>query len=509
MSHQSPRTSLAMERLWKVMAEEGDSGRPRLRFAPYGLVVLAAVIGLAARIAAEPLLENRSVFLFFVPALLIGSARAGLRGGLFATALGLAAGLGLLHRYDVPWTVAVDAPLFVALGVAIAIGGERLRTAQRQALETHRHLLERDAYLRSLLNTVPDAMVVIEEHGLMQSFSPAAEKLFGWKANEVVGRNVSMLMPTPDKEAHDAYLERYQRTGEKRIIGKGRIVLAQRKDGTTFPMELFVGEMSTGAHKYYTGFIRDLTIQEDAKSRVQKLQAELVHISRLSAMGEMAATLAHELNQPLSAISNYLNGARRLLEREQPGNRAAEAMEKAAEQALRAGQIIRRLREFVARGESERRIENLPTLLDEASELALVGARERGVRVKLRRSPLIGDVMADKVQIQQVVLNLIRNALEAMEGCARRDLLITVEPEADDMARVTVSDSGPGISPEIADQLFQPFVTTKGAQGMGVGLSICRTIIEAHGGRIWTEPSPEGGAAFHFTLRCAETGEPG
>src|SRR4051812_28609819 len=199
MSYGSPRTTWAMQRLWEAMAEgSGDGGRPALRWAPYVLVGLAVLIGLVARIAFEPVLGNRSAFLFFVPALLIGSALAGLRGGLVATALGAAAGLVLLQRYNVHWNVAVDAPLYAALGVAIALGGERLRTAQQQAVETHKHLVERDAYLQSLLNTVPDAMVVIEDHGLVQSFSPAAEKLFGWKSNEVVGRNVSMLMPTPD-----------------------------------------------------------------------------------------------------------------------------------------------------------------------------------------------------------------------------------------------------------------------------------------------------------------------
>jgi two-component system sensor kinase FixL len=496
-----------MERLWQAISEGGAEERsiePGLL--PYLLAAATAGAGLAARILFEPWLGDRGAFLFFVPALLIGAFAGGLWCGLAATLIGLTVGTLLLNRYGVPMSSAVEAPLFAALGVMIALGGERMRKAQREADQTNLHLLERDAYLQSLLNAVPDAMVVIEEHGLIQSFSPAAEKLFGWRSHEVIGRNVSMLMPSPDREAHDGYLSHYHRTGEKRIIGIGRVVVAQRKDGSTFPMELAVGEMSTGGHRYYTGFIRDISVQKDAESHVQKLQAELVHISRLSAMGEMAATLAHELNQPLSAISNYLNGGRRVLRRDNPDSRAVEAMDKAAEQALRAGQIIRRLREFVAKGESERRIENLPSLIDEASELALVGVRERGVRVLTRRDPKVKEVMADKVQVQQVVLNLIRNALEAMEPCEKRELIVAIGKE-DDMAKVSVIDTGPGISPEIADQLFQPFVSTKGEQGMGVGLSICRTIIEAHGGRIWTEPSPTGGAAFHFTLRRADIEE--
>jgi len=182
-----------------------------------------------------------------------------------------------------------------------------------------------------------------------------------------------------------------------------------------------------------------------------------------------------------------------------PRERLQDAIEKAGEQALRAGEIIRRLRDFVARGETERRLESLPKLIEEAAALALVGAKEHGVRVLFRFSPGIDMVLADKVQIQQVVLNLIRNALEAMDEAPKKILDVCIDPAADDLARVTVADTGSGISPDVADQLFQPFVTTK-RTGMGVGLSISRTIIEAHGGRLWAEENPGGGTRFCFTL---------
>ena len=280
------------------------------------------------------------------------------------------------------------------------------------------------------------------------------------------------------------------RTGERRIIGIGRVVVGQRKDGSTFPMELAVGEMRTGTQHFFTGFIRDLTERQQTEARLQELQAELVHVSRLTAMGEMASALAHELNQPLSAIANYMKGSRRLLENnaDERAGQVRDAMDKAADQALRAGQIIRRLRDFVARGESERRVEDVKKLVEEASALALVGAKDKGVRVRFEFAPRVDFVLADKVQIQQVLLNLMRNAIEAMEGGERRELVVSTAATPDNMVEISVADTGTGIAPEIGAQLFQPFVTTK-AQGMGVGLSISRTIIEAHGGSIAPRPN--------------------
>jgi two-component system sensor kinase FixL len=309
-------------------------------------------------------------------------------------------------------------------------------------------------------------------------------------------------MPAPHREAHDGYLQRYYHTGERRIIGIGRIVVGERKDGSTFPMELAVGEMRGKDGRYFTGFIRDLTERQEAERRLQEMQAELVHVSRLTALGEMASALAHELNQPLSAISNYVTGSRQLLAREgSDPEKVRDALERASEQALRAGQIIRRLREFVARGETDKEVERLPKLLEEASALALVGAREHGVLVRFDLDPAAELVIADKVQVQQVVLNLIRNAIDAMEGSARRELRIATHGKGD-MIEVEVADTGPGISDEVAQRLFHPFVTTK-ETGMGIGLSISRTIIESHGGRIAAERNPGGGATFRFTLRAA------
>ena len=474
----------------------------------YGIAIGAVVLAYAARALFEPILLREAPYLFFVPAIVVAAGIGGLGPGVLATALSLAlsfavAGLPATTPADI-----VNASFFVMIGLGVAWGGEQLQRSRLRAAASQRSMLQREAHLQSILDTVPDAMIVIDERGIMQSFSIAAERLFGHRAADMVGQNVKLLMPAPYRENHDGYLARYLQTGEKRIIGVGRVVVGERKDGTTFPMELAVGEMRSGNQRFFTGFVRDLTEGQETEARLQELQSELVHISRLTSMGEMASTLAHELNQPLSAIANYLKGSRKLLEQASDPRAAMvrDAMEKAAEQALRAGEIIRRLRDFVSRGESERRVESAKKLIEEASALALVGAKDLGIKVRFVLDPDVDLVLADKVQIQQVLLNLIRNAIEAMEAASNRELIIATRPAEDDMLAISVSDTGHGIAPDVRDQLFQPFVTTK-RHGMGVGLSISRTIVESHGGQIQVEPNPAGGTVFCLTLRAVNKEE--
>jgi len=381
------------------------------------------------------------------------------------------------------------------------IGVSKVARDLSEVARVDHELRRREALLRSILDTIPDALVVIDGGGLIQSFSTAAERLFGYRPEEVAGRNVNILMPSPYREAHDGYIARYLATRERRIIGIGRIVVGQRKDGSTFPMELAVGEVELHGARLFTGFVRDLTERQQHERRLGELQSELIHVSRLSELGHMASALAHEVNQPLTAMTNYLNGLRRLLA---AGNQQAaqQAMERIAEQANRAREIIQGLRALARKGETQKRVESLPKIIEEASALALVGMGQR-LKLEIRIADDAAEAVIDKIQIQQVLLNLIRNAAEAMAGSPRCELSITTARAAG-MVEISVVDTGPGLPVSVRARLFQPFVTTK-PTGMGVGLSVCRTIVEAHGGELRAEDAIGGGTVFRFTVPHPES----
>lgn len=362
---------------------------------------------------------------------------------------------------------------------------------------------ERETRLRSILDTVPDAIITINEFGIIKSFSRAASRIFGYEFAEVVGKSVKMLMPSPYREQHDGELEHYRQTGERRIIGKGRIVVGQRRDGSTFPMELSVGEVHGGVRRLFTGFVRDITEKQSTERRLQELQSELLHVSRLSAMGQLTAAIAHELNQPLTAISNYVAAAKRTLDSEGSGSdavvRVQNMIDKAAAQTLRAGRIIRNIRDFVEKRESNRAPENLSKIVEEALALAFVGATDMNIKVKLNLDATLPPVLVDRIQIQQVLINLIRNSIDAMLSAQTRELLLASGRGDPGFANVTVHDTGPGLSPHISKRLFQPFQTTK-EKGLGMGLTICQAIVEAHGGRIWLDEDMSSGTSFGFRV---------
>jgi two-component system sensor kinase FixL len=362
---------------------------------------------------------------------------------------------------------------------------------------------ESNSRLAAIVSSSNDAIVGKTLDGVVTEWNRSAEIILGYSADDIIGKSISLTLPPGHDEETAAILERIKR-GERVEHFETR---RRRKDGEIIDVSVTVSPVwdSSGRLLGASKVLRDITERQQTRQRLHDLQAELIHISRFTALGEMASMLAHELNQPLTAVANYLNGGRRLLEGGQTGSipMVREALERAAEQALRAGQIIRRLREFVSRGESERRVENLAKLIEEASALALVGAKEAGVRMSFNFDTRVAFVLADKIQIQQVLHNLMRNAVEAMQETSRRELAVSTRQLDHETVGVDVSDTGSGVAPEIAEQLFQPFVTTK-RQGMGVGLSISRTIVESHGGRLWAEPNVGGGTVFRLTLKTIE-----
>lgn len=357
-------------------------------------------------------------------------------------------------------------------------------------------------HLRSILASVPDGMIVIDEKGKILAFSAAAEKLFNYKEEDVIGADVSLLMGGHDEVNHQNYIDSYLETGKRHIIGVGRVVSAKRSDGALFPIDLKIGEAKVGDRYLFTAFVRDLSEQRRNELRMQEMQAELVHFSRMSAVGTMASALAHELNQPLTAVANYLEAARDLLESDSENAREIlhEALDEASRQAVRAGEIVRKLRGYVSRGEIDARSVPLKPLLIDSIALARISGDVGDIPIDKEISPDLGGVLVDPIQVQQVVINLLRNAAEALIGASAPRMRVSAIPGPDTFVTVEVCDNGPGMSEEVRKTLFKPFMTSK-SQGMGLGLSICQTIIEAHGGKIEALASAEGGTCFRFTLR--------
>ncbi|MBA8903145.1 PAS domain S-box protein [Phyllobacterium sp. P30BS-XVII] len=475
----------------------------------YLLAISVVCLSFLIRFSLQSLLQDRAIFILFVPAILVASIAGGIGPGLSAVALSLLCAFYLGGMQFNASENALEFAILIIVGATIAWMGGLLHRARRMTDKTVSDLDAREAHLRSILDTVLDATVVIEKDGTITAFNAAAIRQFGYLEAEVIGQNVRVLMPEPYRHEHDGYIHRYLETGEKRIIGVDRVVVGRRKDGSTFPMKLAVGEFKSGGKSFFTGFIRDLTEREESAARLEEIQGELARLARLNELGEMASTLAHELNQPLSAIANYAQGCTRLLRNidEAVAIKMREALEEMSRQSLRAGQIIRHLREFVTRGETEKAPENIRNLVEEAAALALVGSRERGMRSSFDFAPNAKLVMADRVQIQQVLINLMRNAMEAMRDCTTRELSVSTTSAVDGMIAIEVADTGQGISDEVAAQLFRPFVTTKPG-GMGIGLSISKRIVESHGGEISVQRNDQGGATFRFTLPAFEDETP-
>ena len=371
-------------------------------------------------------------------------------------------------------------------------------------------LRSQQAQLRSILETVPDAMIVIDARGGIRSFSAAAEQLFGYSADEAIGRDVATMIPgdhglsdgglvaAATGSAHEHAVVR----SDRRVASDRRLLSARRADGREFPIELHVGEALVGGERLVTGFVRDVSERIAAEDRLSQVHQELMHVIRLNAVGEMAAALAHELNQPLSAIANFVTTAELLVEDRPDAAPLKETLRHANAQALRAGDIIHRLRDFISKRETEMRIEPVESTLREAAALLTSGSMRPDVRVRFALSPKADVMLADRIQVQQVMVNLLRNAFEALATmpAGQREVTIGSRLVSPDQIEISVCDRGPGLSEAILSRMFTPFTSSKGRGGMGIGLSICRRIIESHGGELRADNRPGGGARFRFTL---------
>lgn len=462
------------------------------------LVALAALIAcLGARAAVEPVFAEQTSFLLLVPAVLTGAALGGTGPALFVVLLGLAAtevltgASAFIHPANL-----ISAAVFGLIGISCGLAGDRLR-------REHRNRLEAIEGLKTILDTVPDAMFEFDARGALHAFSASAVEQFGWSAEEVAGRPVWILFPPSSHDLIRDCLAPIPADGEPDGFGDRRVLQGRRRDGTVFPMELSVCRKGSAGDRLFTGFARDLSERLAEQRKLQALQADLAHMARLNAMGQMTTTLAHELNQPLTAATNFMSASARLLNRPSPDIPAVtEALRNGVEQTMRAGDIIRRLRAFITKREPHRSSEDIGEVVREAAVLAMAGSYD--VTMVWKIEPGLEHILIDRVQIQQVVVNLVRNAREAMAEVEDRTLSISAR-RAGDMVEISVADTGVGVDPDIAARLLDAFVTSK-PHGLGVGLSISRSIVESHGGALWLDAAPERGAVFRFTL-SATAGE--
>jgi two-component system sensor kinase FixL len=367
---------------------------------------------------------------------------------------------------------------------------------------SHRRQRISAAALEALLDAAVDAIVMIGENGAIVAFNDAAETMFGYTAAEILGQPVHVLMPEPYRSAHPGYVQRYRETGQKRIIGTGREALAMHRSGRVFPVWLSVGEARAGATRRFVGIIRDLTEQRVAEEERHALEASIAHVGRFSLMGEMAAGIAHEINQPLSAIVTYSQAARRLLDGERlDPNALAQACAGISEQVHRAAQVIENLRNFIRKRDVEKKELDLNAVVSDAMSLVLADANRAGIPVATSFAADLPKVEGNAVQLQQVLLNLTHNAVDAMQTPGQRAKGIDIRTYSPTNGEVCfeVRDHGPGVPPQLGEGIFHPFVTTK-PEGLGVGLAISRTIVNSHGGLLTYNDNPEGGAVFTVTL---------
>jgi len=363
--------------------------------------------------------------------------------------------------------------------------------------------------LHALLDAAVDAIVVIDHLGRIQAFNRSAERLFGYQAQELLDRNVNVLMTEPDRIAHDGHLARYAATRVPHIIGIGREVSARRKDGSIFPAFLSVGAVADSEPPRFVGFVQDMTLKRQGEEQARRLQESLWRVSRLATVGEMTSGIAHELNQPLAAIANYAQACDRLLGRPDADLEEVHgALKQIAAQAVRAGDSIRRLRSLVRPHVGRREPTDINVLITELTDLVRSEAQAHHVQYRLELSDGLPRLEVHRTQIQYVILNLVHNAIESLTEIPDkpRELIVRTSWTRDGEVEVSVCDSGPGVSSSVAPRLFDPFCTSKPA-GTGLGLATSRSIIGGHGGTLDYRPNVPVGACFTLRLPVVNSGD--
>jgi two-component system sensor kinase FixL len=352
--------------------------------------------------------------------------------------------------------------------------------------------------LRAIVDAAMETIIATDKSGVIVSVNSATRKMFGYERDEMLGRNVSMLMTEAQGRRHGDYIARYLGGGASKMMGQIVQLAARRKDGAVFPVEMTVSETTLNEERLFVGFLRDLGPIDEERRRVDALRAELFHVARLNDMGEVVAALAHQVGQPIAAILNFAAAHRRAATEadDAPGS---DLVRKIETQARRAKEILERLRGFIEKRPVQRRVENVHKLIDDAIQLTLLRSKAR-IEYKPPPENEAGlRVFVDPILIGQVLVNLLRNADDAVMG--EQDPRISVETTRGEagLVRISVSDNGPGVDAGKAEDIFKPFVSSK-KFGMGVGLSIGATIVESHGGKLSCRPNTPRGAIFEFTL---------
>jgi len=353
--------------------------------------------------------------------------------------------------------------------------------------------------LAAVFESSDDAIIAKDLNSVILSWNRTAERLFGFTAAEVIGQPITIIFPPERREEEAVFLERIRR-GE---TVEHHETTRRHRDGKIISVSATISPIknANGTLIGASTILRDLTARNLHEHRIADLQAELAHVQRLAELGQVVSTLVHEVNQPLTAISNYVNACRRLVATGD-GKRIAAALERIADQTERTREIVQRIRDFVMKRDVQMRTENLSHVIGEAIALTRSSVRDTSLTLSVQMDSTDLHVEINRIQVQQVPFNLLRNGIEAMQGRPRRELLVATNLVQGGMVQISVPDSGPGLADEVRKKLFEPFVTTK-ENGMRVGLSVCRAIVEAHRGRMWADDKPGGGTVFRFTVRHA------